>query len=56
MNSINATLAELIAAGGSPWTSADGTSRRVYFNDLAGLLGLDVTYYNVGADRKLSHF
>ena len=38
---------QLIAAGGKPWTSATGAVR-VYFNDLADLFGLGLSFYGTG--------
>lgn len=47
-NLIAASVETLVAAGGSYWQSADGSRRRVYFNDLLGLFGVEARFYNSG--------
>lgn len=42
----NRTLENLIAVGGKLWQKGD--AKRVYFNDLELLLGLEMEYYNTG--------
>ena len=45
---ITASVETLVAAGGSYWQSADGEHRRVYFNDVLGLFGVQAQFYGSG--------
>ncbi|MFA5165655.1 MAG: hypothetical protein WC481_08875 [Candidatus Omnitrophota bacterium] len=43
-------LNQLVKAGGKEWKTE--TMHRVYFNNLAGILGLDCEYYKTGNIRN----